>query len=124
MGHFLRSAARRGSCAQARRMASIRRAPARTGCSDVSLVRVAGAVTQAWTTAIGHGTMVQQGHDRTGLGLGLSICMKAVKSMGGELRVRDLPGKGCVFKIDLPRQLIPPGYIFPRQTSSSKEPEN
>ncbi|HEY5239842.1 MAG TPA: ATP-binding protein, partial [Polyangiaceae bacterium] len=46
----------------------------------------------------------QQGHDRTGLGLGLSICMKAVKSMAGELHVRDLPGKGCVFTIDLPKQ--------------------
>ncbi len=49
----------------------------------------------------------QQGHDRTGLGLGLSICMKAVKSMAGELHVRDLPGKGCVFTIDLPKQVAP-----------------
>jgi|HubBroStandDraft_2_1064218.scaffolds.fasta_scaffold22440_4 signal transduction histidine kinase len=44
----------------------------------------------------------QQGADRTGLGLGLSICLKAVKAMSGELRIRDLPGKGCVFTIDLP----------------------
>jgi signal transduction histidine kinase len=46
----------------------------------------------------------QQGTDRSGLGLGLSICAKAAKAMGGEVRVRDLPGKGCVFTIDLPRQ--------------------
>jgi signal transduction histidine kinase len=45
---------------------------------------------------------VQQGTDRTGLGLGLSICVKAAKAMSGELRIRDLPGKGCVFTIDLP----------------------
>jgi hypothetical protein len=45
---------------------------------------------------------VQQGTDRTGLGLGLSICVKAVKAMSGELRIRDLPGKGCVFTIDVP----------------------
>lgn len=45
----------------------------------------------------------QQGDDRTGLGLGLSICLKAAKSMAGELRVRDLPGAGCIFTIDLPR---------------------
>ena len=45
----------------------------------------------------------QQGRDRTGLGLGLSICAKAAKSVGGELRLRDLPGKGCVFTIDIPR---------------------
>lgn len=46
----------------------------------------------------------QRGTDRTGLGLGLSICLKAIKAMQGDLRVRDLPGKGCVFTIDLPRQ--------------------
>lgn len=47
---------------------------------------------------------VQRGTDRTGLGLGLSICMQAAAAFGGELRVRDLPGKGCVFTLDLPRQ--------------------
>jgi len=46
---------------------------------------------------------VQHGHDRTGLGLGLAICAKAVKAMAGELRVVDLPGKGCVFTVDLPK---------------------
>ena len=45
----------------------------------------------------------QRGHDRSGLGLGLSICKKAVKAMGGELRIHDVPGKGCIFTIDLPR---------------------
>ena len=49
----------------------------------------------------------QQGRDRTGLGLGLSICFKAAKAMDGELRIRDLPGKGCIFAIDLPRQPWP-----------------
>jgi K+-sensing histidine kinase KdpD len=51
---------------------------------------------------------VQKGRDKTGLGLGLSICLKAVKMMAGELHIRDLPGKGCIFTIDLPRQ-PPPG---------------
>jgi signal transduction histidine kinase len=50
---------------------------------------------------------VQRGADRTGLGLGLSICVQAVKAFDGELRVRDMPGKGCVFTIDLPEP--PPG---------------
>ncbi len=45
----------------------------------------------------------QIGSDRSGLGLGLSICMRAATTSGGELRVRDLPGKGCVFTLDLPR---------------------
>lgn len=46
----------------------------------------------------------QGGPDRSGLGLGLSICAKAVKAMDGELRVQNLPGKGCIFTIDLPKQ--------------------
>ncbi|WP_437573500.1 sensor histidine kinase [Sorangium sp. So ce887] len=48
----------------------------------------------------------QRSANRTGLGLGLSICRKGVEAMGGKLGVRDLPGKGCVFSIDLPR--LPP----------------
>jgi signal transduction histidine kinase len=46
---------------------------------------------------------VQQAADRTGLGLGLSICLKAVNAISGQLRIRDVPGKGCVFIIDLPQ---------------------
>lgn len=46
---------------------------------------------------------VQGGADRTGLGLGLSISRKSVEGDGGELRVRDIPGVGCVFTIDMPR---------------------
>jgi signal transduction histidine kinase len=46
----------------------------------------------------------QGGSDRTGVGLGLAICVKAVEAMAGELHIRDLPGKGCVFTVDLPRQ--------------------
>jgi len=49
---------------------------------------------------------VQGGADRTGLGLGLSISRKSVEGDGGELRVRDVPGVGCVFTIDMPR-LVP-----------------
>jgi signal transduction histidine kinase len=47
---------------------------------------------------------VQKGKNRSGVGLGLTICLKAVKAIGGELRVKDLPHEGCVFTIDLPKQ--------------------
>ena len=50
----------------------------------------------------------QRGPNRSGVGLGLSICMKAAKANGGDLRVRDIPGKGCVFTLDLPRKPPPP----------------
>jgi signal transduction histidine kinase len=45
----------------------------------------------------------QASHDRSGLGLGLSISRRAVEANGGRLSVRDVPGTGCVFTIDLPR---------------------
>jgi hypothetical protein len=46
---------------------------------------------------------VQGGSDRSGLGLGLDICRRAVEATGGSLKIRNLPGSGCVFTIDLPR---------------------
>ena len=45
----------------------------------------------------------QRSDNRVGLGLGLSISRKGVEAMGGTLGVRNLPGKGCVFAITLPR---------------------
>jgi signal transduction histidine kinase len=44
----------------------------------------------------------RRGADRSGLGLGLSIARKAVRAQGGDVRVRNMPGKGCVFAIDIP----------------------
>lgn len=40
--------------------------------------------------------------DKSGVGLGLSICRRSVEANSGVLSVRDLPGSGCVFSIDLP----------------------
>lgn|SRR5665213_884660 len=44
----------------------------------------------------------QNGDDRTGLGLGLDISRRSVEANGGLLTVRDVPGTGCIFTIDLP----------------------
>jgi signal transduction histidine kinase len=41
--------------------------------------------------------------DKSGLGLGLSIAQRVVEANQGTLSVRDRPGSGCVFTIDLPR---------------------
>jgi signal transduction histidine kinase len=51
--------------------------------------------------------LAQRGSHSGDAGLGLSICIKAAKANGGEVRVRDLPGKGCVFTLDLPRKPPP-----------------
>ena len=41
--------------------------------------------------------------EKSGFGLGLSIAKQAVEAHGGALRVQNLPGKGCIFTIELPR---------------------
>jgi signal transduction histidine kinase len=45
----------------------------------------------------------QSGDDRSGLGLGLDICRRSVQANEGTLRVRDKPGIGCAFTIELPQ---------------------
>jgi signal transduction histidine kinase len=45
----------------------------------------------------------QRGADRGGLGLGLTICQRAARVNGGKIRVQDVPGKGCIFTLELPR---------------------
>ncbi len=45
----------------------------------------------------------QRGDDRTGLGLGLAISRRGAEASGGKIHVRDIPGKGCAFTLDLPR---------------------
>ena len=48
----------------------------------------------------------QSGDDRSGLGLGLAICQRSVTANDGIVGVRDIPRKGCVFTIDLPRHSL------------------
>ena len=45
---------------------------------------------------------VQAGRDRSGLGLGLPIVVRSIRALEGHVRVRNLPGKGCVFAIAVP----------------------
>jgi signal transduction histidine kinase len=48
----------------------------------------------------------QNSDDRSGLGLGLAISRRAVEANLGTLEVRDLPGTGCIFTIDLPKKTL------------------
>jgi signal transduction histidine kinase len=49
----------------------------------------------------------QSGADKSGLGLGLAISRRSVEANNGVLRVRDVPGSGCIFTIDLQRHALP-----------------
>ena len=44
----------------------------------------------------------RRGTDRSGLGLGLSIARQAVRAHGGDITIRNMPGRGCIFAIDVP----------------------
>ena len=44
----------------------------------------------------------QRGANRSGLGLGLYIGRKGIEACGGAIHVRDRPGVGCAFTVDLP----------------------
>lgn len=55
-----------------------------------------GAVEQAFAPFVSLGT------DRSGFGLGLAIARQAADAHGGAIRVQNLPGKGCIFVLELP----------------------
>ncbi len=46
----------------------------------------------------------QQNENRKGLGLGLAISKRAVSLNRGSITVSNLPGKGCIFKVVLPKE--------------------
>lgn len=48
----------------------------------------------------------QQNDNRAGLGLGLTIARRALQLNSGDVRVENLPGRGCIFKISVPE--VPP----------------
>jgi signal transduction histidine kinase len=50
----------------------------------------------------------QRGADRVGLGLGLAISRQAIDRHGGTISARDIPGRGCVFIVEMPQALGSP----------------
>jgi signal transduction histidine kinase len=49
----------------------------------------------------------QRSADRTGMGLGLAFSRWGAEANDGRIYARNLPGKGCVFTVDLPRVPVP-----------------
>jgi signal transduction histidine kinase len=49
----------------------------------------------------------QRSADRTGAGLGLAFSRWGVEANHGQIHARDLPGRGCIFTVDLPRFAVP-----------------
>lgn len=61
---------------------------------------------------------VQVGNDRSGFGLGLAIVKQVADAHDGQVRVHSLPGKGCVFVLDLPA--VPAEPLESSQVRDSK----
>ena len=78
------------------------RAHAVNGAVSIEVEDECGGLPEGNAVALFSSFGERRGKDRTGLGLGLSISRKAVRASGGELRAVNLPGKGCIFSIDLP----------------------
>jgi signal transduction histidine kinase len=53
------------------------------------------------------GPFEQRSADRTGLGLGLAFSRWGVEANNGRIYARNLPNRGCVFTLDLPRLPVP-----------------
>ena len=49
----------------------------------------------------------QRSADRTGLGLGLGLSRAGIEANSGRIHARNLPDRGCVFTVDLPRLPVP-----------------
>jgi K+-sensing histidine kinase KdpD len=47
----------------------------------------------------------QQNENKKGLGLGLTIVKRAITLCHGTIDILSLPGKGCTFKITLPKKM-------------------
>jgi signal transduction histidine kinase len=54
---------------------------------------------------------LQANDDRSGFGLGLAIAKQAIEAHGGGIIVNNVPDKGCIFTIDLPRADAGPGDL-------------
>ena len=52
----------------------------------------------------------QQNENKKGLGLGLTIAQRAILLNQGTIEVENLPGKGCIFKVTLPKQGAPKNW--------------
>jgi signal transduction histidine kinase len=50
-----------------------------------------------------HELFEHRGAERSGMGIGLAFSRWGTEANGGRLYARNLPGRGCVFTVDLPR---------------------
>lgn len=57
-----------------------------------------------------------------GAAMGLEIARKAAKANGGEVRMRTVPDRGCLYTLDLPRKQPPRGAFTEQTAGRSRQP--
>jgi hypothetical protein len=77
------------------------RASLRSGWVAVEVEDHCGGLPQGRTTELFE-PLMQRGADRTGFGLGLAIVKQAIEGHGGRVHVQNVPGKGCIFSLQIP----------------------
>jgi signal transduction histidine kinase len=63
----------------------------------------------------------QSSSDKGGLGLGLPLTRRSVEANGGEVSVRNMPGKGCIFSIRLRRPAPSKGPVSPDEEQGQRD---
>ena len=48
-------------------------------------------------------SFVQAGENKSGLGLGLALARRGIRTHGGDITVKNISGRGCIFSIALPQ---------------------
>jgi len=63
----------------------------------------------------------QRGTNRTGMGLGLAFSRWGAETNSGRIYARSLPGRGCVFTLDLPRVATPSNETLGLQNKDAQQ---
>lgn len=62
------------------------------------------------------------GFNQSGLGLGLTIVQKAVSMLEGSISINNFSGKGCAFRITIPKKLEPKPAMRPNADETGTHP--
>lgn len=65
---------------------------------------------------------VSGGFDQSGLGLGLTIVQRTVTMLRGKISHQNSPGRGCGFRIEVPKVLVPVALNRAVEGVSSAQP--
>jgi signal transduction histidine kinase len=96
LGNLLRNAVKYTACGNVELRGTVSTSHASMEVEDSCGGLPPGAVEQAFAP------FIRMDARQDGFGLGLAIAKQAVDAHGGTIRVQNLPGKGCIFALEIP----------------------